>query len=126
MAKTIRQPTVQQILINKFVTVEFSVDNNFWGRETKIVNCLIKKYSQEFLAWLQPPHGYRVNSMVYFLGKEGQDYIAGQLVAYRKATTDYSPNPLEITLAQHKIGEDIVVESKPKSLKDFLNLYNKQ
>ena len=125
MAKTARQPTVQQILINKFITVEFSVDKYFWPRETKIVNGLIKIYSQEFLAWLKPPYGYKVNSMVYFLGKEGQDYIASQMLEYRKVTTDYSPNPLDVPLSEHKIGDDAPLVNKPKTLKDFLNLNNK-
>ncbi len=125
MAKTVRQPTTQQLIINKFVTVEFSAGKGFWGREIKVANSLLKKYPKDFLLWLEPPHGYKVTSLLHFLTEEGENYILSQLIAYKRATTDLSPKVSPVILSETKIGDDAIpVKKKPESLKDFLGLFN--
>ena len=116
-----RKLTKQQVLINKLVTVEFSKDKYFWGRETKIINNLIEKYSFEFLDWVKPPHNYKVTSLVYFLTGAGQKYLSEQLFEFQRENMDLSPVSSIIELEDEKIGEDILIKKKPNTLQEFLN-----
>lgn len=116
-----RQPNNHQKIISRFVTVEFSVGKGFWPNEMRIAGQLIKKYSIEFLLWIKPPNNYKVTSLVWFLTSEGKHYLSDQLVEYQKQSPSLFPKQEEISLSETKIGEDISVIQKPKSLKDFLN-----
>jgi hypothetical protein len=108
-------------IIGKFVTVEFSVDKYFWPQQMKIAGQLLKKYEYQFLSWMKPPNNYKVTSLVWFLTEQGKHYLSDQLVEYHKHTVNLSPKQQEISPSTTKIGDDIQVEQKPRTLKEFLN-----
>jgi hypothetical protein len=118
-----RKDGKSQILIKKFVNVEFFCNKNFWPREMKMLSKLIKVYGIEFLEWLSPPSNYKVSTLAFFLTKDGKNYLSDQLFEYQKTKINLSPQKNEIKIEESKIGEDIQVAKKPKSLKDFLNLF---
>ena len=128
MEKKKRKPNNHQLIISRFVTVDVSAprNKNFWGNEMKIAGQLIKKYGVEFLLKIPPPSGYRVASLVWFLTPEGKNYLSDQMFEYQKQTIHLvEENKEEITLSPTKIGEDIQVQRKPRTIKDFLN-YGKE
>ena len=118
-----RKLSKNQILIKKFVNVEFFCDKNFWPREMKMLNKLIKAYSIQFLEWLSPPSNYKLSTLAFFLTKDGKNYLSDQLFEYQKTKTNLSPEKNNIKIEESKIGEDVQIVKKPKSLKDFLNLF---
>lgn len=108
-------------LINKFVTLEFSIDKGFWPREMKFAGQLLKKYGYDFLAWLPIPSGYKIPSLVWFLSPAGKSYMTEQSYEYQKQKGNLTLQKEEIPLTETKIGEDVELITKPKTLKDFLN-----
>lgn len=118
-----RKLSRNQLLIKKFVNVEFYQNKYFWPKEMKFMSKLIKAYGFEFLEWLNPPSNYKLTSLIYFFTPQGENYLSDQLFEYKKLKTDLTPQKQEVKLEEDKVGQDIIVEKKPKSLKDFLNLY---
>jgi hypothetical protein len=90
-----------------------------WGREGRLANSLIKTYGAEFLLWLTPLEGFKVNSLMWFYSDLGKNYLSDQLVDYKQQSAPIIKE--EIQLGIENIGEDIKVSFKPKTLKDFLN-----
>lgn len=121
--KKSRKLSKNQILIKKFVNVEFYQNKYFWPKEMKFMSKLIKAYGIEFLEWLTPPSNYKLTSLIYFFTPQGENYLSDQLFEYKKVKIDLTFKKQEVELEGNKIGEDITIEKKPKSLKDFLNLY---
>jgi len=98
---------------------------SFWAGQMKIVNGLIKKYGLEFLFWCPKPNNYKITSMVWFLTEEGKHFLSDQLLEYSKQNTNLSIDPIKVDLKETKLGEDIILDKKPKTLKEFLN-YGKE
>jgi hypothetical protein len=107
-------------VIEQFVNLNFGLDKYFWGRESKFAKKLIEKYKLDFILSMPLPNGFRIQSLVWFFTTPGQHYLSEQLVEYSKRNTNLSHVRQEISLSETKIGEDIEVVSKPKTLKDFL------
>ena len=118
-----RKLSNQQILIKKFVNEESFSDRNFWPCQMKMANNLIKKYNLDFLLWVIPPYNKKVPSLAYFIADYGQQYLQEQFFNYKKQTSDFTQKHEIIELSESKIGEDIKIQQKPKTLKDFLNLF---
>lgn len=118
--KTPRKPNNQQIIIQKLVTVEFSKNNkSFWPCQMKWASQLIKKYGLEYMLWLSPPNNYKVNSLIWFLTPEGKHYLSDQLFEYKKVNTNLTSQEQKVE-SNTKVGEDMVIIERPKTLKDFL------
>lgn len=92
-----------------------------WGREGRLCATLSKKYGADFLLWVEPPEGYRVNSLTFYYSVLGRNHLSDQLIAYSKHKGDLTAEKKEIPLAPAKIGNDIVSDFKPKTLKEFLD-----
>lgn len=118
-----RKLSNQQILIKKFVDSSFFKNRGFWPREMKMATKLVKEYNLDFLLWVIPPYNKKIPSLAYFMADYGKQYLMEQFFNFKKETTDLSPQINNITLLESKIGEDPLIQKKPKSLKDFLNLY---
>lgn len=118
-----RKLSNQQILIEKFIEESSFSNRSFWPKEVKIASILIKKYDLDFLLWVIPPYNKKIPSLAYFIADYGQQYLSEQFFNYQKAKTDLTVKIEHIPLSQDKIGEDIVIEKRPKTLKEFLNLY---
>lgn len=124
ISKPTRKLSAQQQVIKKLVVANPD-DKHFWPREMKMANKLVKEYGHEFMLWLHPPYGKPVSSLAYFLCPDGKNYISQQRFNFRKESLDLSPKIQSFPLSEDKIGEDVILEKKPKSLKDFLNLFVK-
>ena len=117
-----RKLSNQQILVGKFVDSAQFNNKGFWPREMKIATKLVSKYNLEFLIWVIPPYGKKVPSLAYFIADYGQQYLQEQFFNFNKSKLDLSPKIEKVELSKDKIGEDAVI-NKPKTLKDFLNLF---
>lgn len=120
-----RKLSTQQVLVGKFIDPAQFKNRGFWPREMKMATTLVKTYNLDFLIWVIPPYGKKVPSLAYFMADYGKQYLEEQFFNFKKATLDLSPKPEKVELEQEKIGEDVVI-NKPKSLKDFLNLFTTQ
>ncbi len=120
LLKKERKPTQLQLLIHKFIIPETQKDKYFWGRESKFAKQLIEKYSFEFLNWVGIPFGYRVNSLIYFLSKDGRDYLNGQYFDFLKTKIIKSPEVKVSVESSSVLGDNIEITKKPKSLQEFL------
>lgn len=118
-----RKLSNQQVLIKKFINPIPFGDKSFWPREMKMATKLVKEYNLDFLLWVIPPYNKKVPSLAYFMADYGKQYLMEQFFNYKKETTDLSPQKDNVMLLESKIGSDTLIEKKPKSLKDFLNLY---
>lgn len=115
-----------QLLVEKFVS---SVQNRyFWPKEIKFAKQLIEKYSFEFLIFCDIPYGYKVNSLLYFLGPQGIEYLAEQKPKYDQYIDYLRRANTTIKLEDEKIGDDVLTNynKKPTTLKEFLNVYGKK
>jgi hypothetical protein len=125
MKKPRKQNNLHVILHNLVIVKASGNDRYFWGRETKIVKQLVKKYGEDFMLWVTPPEGYRVASMVFFKTREGENYLNGKHFEY-KCQNAVQTKDIPVVLSQEKVGEDVKIEPrKPRTLKDFLNYYGK-
>lgn len=120
--KKTRKPNNQQILIGKLVEESHFSDKGFWPREMKMATKLVKTYNLDFLLWVIPPYGKKVPSLAYFMADYGKQYLQEQFYNFNRTKLDISPKIEKVELSSEKIGEDLVIE-KPKTLKDFLNLF---
>lgn len=96
-----------------------------WGREGKLCASLSKKYGADFLLWAQPFGGYQVSSLTFYYSVMGRNHLSDQLVEYAKEKGVQPQKVEEIPLSENKIGEDVALPAKPKTLKEFLN-YGKE
>jgi hypothetical protein len=118
----VKKENNHQKIISKFITVNFSsCGRGFWPQQMKISGQLILKYGLDFLLWCPPPNGYKVTSLVWFLTREGHNYLSDQLFEYEKSKQCQTSTTEKISLENEKIGEDIVLNIKPKTIKEFLN-----
>lgn len=120
--KSERKPTQNQIIINRFIIPEFKVGKYFWPKESAAAKKLIQKYSFEFLNWVEPPFGYKVKSLLYFLSRDGEDYLGGQYFEYLKTQikeTKERPKPLDNLPI---LGDNVEIIKKPNSLQEFLKI----
>jgi len=97
------------------------MDKWAWGRECRLAKTLITKYGKEFILWMPPPEGMKVSSLMWFFDGLGKNYLSDQMVEYSKQQSGLIPEKQEIPLSQDKIGDDVSVVHKPRTLKDFLN-----
>lgn len=99
-----------QLIVKKFVK-----GNINWAREIKIAQKLIKRF-KEFEFWdnLQqlknPPP-----SLAWFLKLEGKAFLLKEYGAFKLIL-----DKKQITLEQNKIGQDKIINKKPKNLVSFL------
>lgn len=119
---------LQQLITNLVDPNRFG-ERGFWPREMKIAKKLFGEYDSKFLLWVSPPYSRRVASLAYFVADYGKKYLEAEAKSeqyhfFLTASTDLSPKVETVSLEEAKIGEDVVVEKKPSTLKDFLNLYN--
>lgn len=122
-----RKLTNHQIIVNRFVKIEGSVQNkNFWPREIKLARDLLEAYPFDFLKQLREPFSPRkMDSLCWFKTADGQAFLKGEKFLFDgHQKVDITPQKSEIVLQSDKIGEDVVIVKKePKTLKDFLKLY---
>lgn len=111
-------------IIDKFISPSpTTVDKGFWPREMKIASKLIKKYPFDLLLKIKDPFSTKISSLAWFLTEDGKKFLSLGFFEFQKEKTDLSCQIAEIPMSDTNIGEDIVIEQKPKTLKDFLKKY---
>jgi len=123
---TVKKPrklSNQQILVGKFINEASFKNRGFWPREMKMATTLVNTYNLDFLLWVIPPYGRKVPSLAYFMADYGKQYLEEQFFNFKNKTTDLTTKSETIELQEAKIGEDVVVVKQPKTLQDFLNLF---
>lgn len=109
-------------IIARFLSTErASTDKYFWGREIKIAVKLVKKYPFEFLIQLKEPFVTKMSSLAWFLTEEGKIHLNTQFFNFKKENTNLTQEAKVIKLSENKLGEDVIIVKKPKTLKEFLN-----
>lgn len=121
--KPVKARSKNHEIIGRFLKVENSkTDKYFWPREMKLAGFLLKKYTYEFLIQAKEPfYPLKMNSFAWFKTDEGEEFLSKELFEYKRANVPLSKEKEEIVLSPTKIGEDIQLLKKPKTLKDFLN-----
>ena len=112
-----RKPNKYQKIISKFCKTPESI----WAhptlvkREMKIAKKLFALKSQKF--WEEAYLPFKLNSLAWFLGRDGEKYIRKEELLLKTPTTKQETHKLE----KDKIGEDKKVTFKPNTLMEFLN-----
>ncbi len=116
---------MQQTVIKHVSGMKGNFSPGDWKQQAKIYSTLSKVYGAEFLLWMPPPEGYKVPSLSHYRSAMGKNYLSDQLVEYVKFKGVSQEKKQDIQLAPAKIGTDIFVSTKPKTLREFLN-YGKE
>ena len=117
-----RKLSNKQLIVSKFVDTS-SKDRGFWPREMKVCNKLVAIYGEEFLLWATPPN-FKAESLCVYLGDWGKKFLSDQILEFKRNIA----KPINETAKTEapegdKIGEDAIIDKKPKNLKEFLNLF---
>jgi len=80
---------------------------------------LIEKYGFDFLQWVEVPFGYRVSSLLYFLGKNGTDYLNGQYFEFLKTKIKEQSKP-NLLDQSSVLGDNTEIVKRPSNLQEFL------
>jgi hypothetical protein len=119
MTKTIKKPKSAPLLSRSEVVglcKRFLKDGLYNpSRDPMIMYKVIKGYPNRAF-WLNMDLTFRLNSLFWLLGKDGQERLAADWATF---WLDIPAQP-EYTLEQAKVGEDIVVDKKPKTVADLL------
>jgi len=84
-------------------------------REMKIAKKLFALKSQKF--WEEAYLPFRLNSLAWFLGKDGKEYIDKEELQQKLPVPQHKSYELE----KDKIGKDKKITFKPNTLMEFLN-----
>ena len=112
-----RKPNRYQKIISKFCKTPESI----WAhptlvkREMKIAKKLFALKSQKF--WEEAYLPFKLNSLAWFLGKDGKEYIKKEELQQKMSTKEVEIHKLK----KEKIGEDKKISLKPNTLMEFLN-----
>ena len=104
---------VLRCIVDRFQTAK---DNpKVYGREVSIAKKLYNKYPDSDFWASVPLYRFTLPSLAYFLKNKGKVDLDEKYQLF--LATRQAPKPV---LADEKLGEDIVVERRIKTLKDFL------
>ena len=87
-----------------------------WGKEIKIAKKLLADNS-EVKYWLSLQLSKPIFSLSWFLTKEGKDFLQVSKLKQNLVL----PKASERAILKEKIGEDKQIETKPKTIFEFLN-----
>ena len=106
-------------IIERLVQIPAKGKRPFWAREMKFLNDFMKEYpSLEF--WQKISLGEKLDSLLLLKGKIGQDTLKKKYLEF-----NYVIPPKKIYDIGEKTGKDVFVDSKPSTIKDFLNSWAK-
>jgi hypothetical protein len=102
---------VCRLLVAKFVDPQKAN----WPKEIKIAKKLLELYDKNF--WISFCLDSKLTSLSWFLTKEGKSFLITQ-----KKINSLEKKPPEVHIIQDvKIGEDVQLNKKPRTVFDFLN-----
>ena len=117
-----RKLSNKQLIVGKFVDTSIQ-PKGFWPREMKVCNKLVGLYGEDFLIWVTPPN-FKAKSLAVYLGDWGKKFLSEQILEFKRNIAK-PINEVAKTDAPEgeKVGQDAIIDKKPKNLKDFLNLF---
>jgi hypothetical protein len=98
-------------LIKKFI----SSPKINWGKEIKIAKNILKRYDDKRF-WSEISIDFKICSLAWFLTNEGKFFVS----ALQSKWTLANSQKKTYLIQEHKIGEDVEVSRKNKTIKDFL------
>lgn len=90
-----------------------NVPNGAWRREMSFTKKIFERYPDDFLKVVKRP--FNLNSLAYFIGKEGTKYLDLQLKLFR-----FKVKEEVIEVHDIKEGEDFKIQTN-KTIRQFLN-----
>jgi len=125
-----KNPSKNHLIIYHFIDWEKpEIKNNkiFWAREMKIAGKLLKFYPFEFLVQAKEPFfPLKMNSLSYFIGENGKNFLNNEYFEYKKSKIDLTAVQQQIKLEEKPIGDNLKIETKPKTLQEFLGMFKKE
>ena len=114
--KTFEQKLIEKLVACPHASAPKSERESFWGREMKILKSVFKEFpDKEF--WEKVTLEKKFKSLATVLGEVGKVFV---LRKYRQF--HYKPRIIEQTkVYDKKFGEDLELEKKKKSVKDYFN-----
>ena len=110
MAKTNKRE-----LLKRLLKIEGRQPRTFWAREMKALKDLMSKFEDEDF-WSKVNFSESFNSLLFLKSKEGQSILQKKYLEFNYKI------PEKISYKIGKVsGEDRLYNSKPKTIKDFLN-----
>jgi hypothetical protein len=107
----------KKLLLRKFLNVPTKGSRLFYMKEMTLLNTLIERYSEDFVVALNLPKKY--DSMAIIICDSFKSEIDRRFKDF-SYITDFSKYE-NVNLHEHKFGEDLILNIKPKTVKDFLN-----
>lgn len=107
----------KKLLLKKFLIFPKTAKRDFFSREMKLLNTLIERYSDEFVACLSLEKKY--DSIAIILCDSFKSEIDKRFRSFNYKTDDSMYE--KITLQDIKFGEDLEIKIKPKTIRGFLN-----
>ena len=84
-------------------------------RDLMVTYKLWKQYPSEAF-WRVHTLGFKLNALFWLLGKDGQDQLARDWSVFHLQL----PKPETVVLEATKVGDDVVIERKPRTLAELL------
>lgn len=115
--KTSKEKVNKKFLLRKFVNIPQKGSRLFYMKEMTLLNTLIERYSEDFVVALNLPKKY--DSMAIIICDSFKNEIDKRFrdFSYKIDLSKYE----SVQLSETKFGQDIKVDTKPKTVKDFLN-----
>ena len=108
-----------KLLVNHFCSHAKFIS---WGKEIKIANKLFNKYiNLTFWKWLSHDMDFKVNSLAFFLTKDGIKLLKLKYVLFIKLGKVNLSSKKRRSLKKNKVGKDKQIKKKPRNLRDFIN-----
>lgn len=80
-----------------------------------ILYTLMKAYPSRGF-WMNRELGFQLNSMLWFLGKDGKEWLKSQWDIYHLVL----PEQKVVELQPTKVGEDVVIKTRPRTIGELL------
>ena len=101
--------------LEKFLIKKFLKSHQNYPAEIMMAKRITAKYP-EVDFWEKVELGFQLNSLAYFLTSDGEQVIRKKYAGFKFDVTQ----PVSYNIHSQKIGEDVKIDYRPKTLKDFL------
>ena len=114
--KTFEQKLIEKLVVCPHPNSPSSEISSFWGREMKILKSVLQQFpNKEF--WEKVTFEKKFKSLATVLGDVGKIFIKRKYSEFH-----YKPKKIDMPkIYDEKFGEDLEVEKKKRSVKDYFN-----
>lgn len=101
-------------IIQRLVTIPAKQKRPFWAKEMKFLNDFIEKYPN-LNFWKVVSFGNKIESLLLLKGEFGEKELKRKYLEFKYVI----PKKEQYNIGE-KEGEDIDIDNKPRTIKDFL------